>query len=177
MRILFYILLFISQQSIAQNVPQQTGSQISQQDAQLFLDHHNKVRKEVKAEKLTWSNSLSAYAQQWAEQLAKTNNCRLVHSNCVDNSGKSIGENLFWGSDNTMYKPIDASISWYKEISKYYGQPIGGPGFDKYGQYTQMIWKNTKEVGVGVAYCSNGGIIVCANYYPAGNYIGQTPYK
>jgi uncharacterized protein YkwD len=176
MRILFYLLLIISQQTFAQGVPQQTGSQISQIDAQKFLDHHNKVRKEVGAEKLTWSNSLSAYAQQWADQLAQYKNCRLVHSDGIDNSGKSIGENLFWGSDKTVYKPNDASISWYEEISNYRGQPIGGPGFGKYGHYTQMIWKTTKEVGVGVAYCSNGGIIVCANYYPAGNFTGQTPY-
>jgi hypothetical protein len=39
-----------------------------------------------------------------------------------------------------------------------------------------MVWKNTKEVGVGIGYCKNGGIIIVASYFPAGNYIGQYPY-
>jgi hypothetical protein len=39
-----------------------------------------------------------------------------------------------------------------------------------------MVWKSTKEVGVGVAYCKNGGIIVSASYFPAGNIVGETPY-
>ncbi|MEI6088085.1 MAG: CAP domain-containing protein [Bacteroidota bacterium] len=44
------------------------------------------------------------------------------------------------------------------------------------GHYTQMVWKNTKEVGVGVSTCPNGAIIIVANYFPAGNYMRQFPY-
>jgi pathogenesis-related protein 1 len=176
MRVLLLLSLFICNSVLSQTVPVVTGSKITQLEAQKILDHHNKVRKQVKTEKLTWSNSLSAYAQQWAENLAQNKNCRLVHSNCVDNTGKRLGENLFWGSDQTAYSPIDASISWYEEISYYDGGPVGGSRFGKYGHYTQMVWKTTREVGVGVAYCKDGGIIVCASYYPSGNVIGQTAY-
>ena len=36
-----------------------------------------------------------------------------------------------------------------------------------------MIWKNSKEVGIGKARDQNGKVIVVANYSPPGNYIGQ----
>jgi hypothetical protein len=39
-----------------------------------------------------------------------------------------------------------------------------------------MIWENSREVGVGVAKCADGALIVVANYFPAGNYIGEYPY-
>jgi hypothetical protein len=39
-----------------------------------------------------------------------------------------------------------------------------------------MVWKTTREVGVGVAYCQSGGIIIVASYYPTGNMMGEYPY-
>jgi len=42
------------------------------------------------------------------------------------------------------------------------------------GHYTQVIWKNTTEVGCGVARSNQGEIWVC-NYNPPGNYQGQNP--
>jgi hypothetical protein len=39
-----------------------------------------------------------------------------------------------------------------------------------------MVWKGTREMGLGVAYTKKGGIIVVASYYPAGNVIGELPY-
>jgi hypothetical protein len=39
-----------------------------------------------------------------------------------------------------------------------------------------MIWKNTKEIGVGIATCPAGGLIVVANYNPPGNFMGEFPY-
>ena len=38
--------------------------------------------------------------------------------------------------------------------------------------HTQMVWHNTKEMDVGVAYCSSAGVLVVASYYPAGNWGG-----
>jgi pathogenesis-related protein 1 len=39
-----------------------------------------------------------------------------------------------------------------------------------------MVWKETTHVGMGIAICKNGGMIIVANYNPAGNYIGEKPY-
>lgn len=40
------------------------------------------------------------------------------------------------------------------------------------GHFTQVVWKESKELGV--AFAKNGGkVIVVANYSPPGNYIGH----
>jgi hypothetical protein len=41
--------------------------------------------------------------------------------------------------------------------------------------YTQMIWRNTTEVGCGAADSGETKFLVCW-YAPEGNYIGQRPY-
>ena len=37
---------------------------------------------------------------------------------------------------------------------------------------SQMIWKSTKYIGVGVAWDSNGKVVIVAHYKPAGNIAG-----
>jgi hypothetical protein len=41
------------------------------------------------------------------------------------------------------------------------------------GHFTQMVWKGSKEVGVGKAKTSGGKVIVVASYRPAGNMVGS----
>lgn len=41
------------------------------------------------------------------------------------------------------------------------------------GPFTQLIWSNTKELGVGKACSRSGRIFVVANYNPRGNVNGQ----
>jgi Cysteine-rich secretory protein family len=41
------------------------------------------------------------------------------------------------------------------------------------GHFTQVVWKSSKELGVGKAKSRSGRIYVVANYYPPGNYQGQ----
>lgn len=41
------------------------------------------------------------------------------------------------------------------------------------GPFTQLVWSNTKELGVGKACSRSGRIFVVANYYPRGNVNGQ----
>ena len=35
------------------------------------------------------------------------------------------------------------------------------------------MWKNSKEFGLGVAISQDGTVFVCANYFPAGNFINE----
>lgn len=41
------------------------------------------------------------------------------------------------------------------------------------GHFTQVVWKSSREVGLGRAQAKDGKWLVCANFYPAGNYIGH----
>jgi uncharacterized protein YkwD len=177
--VLFVVLLgllcvFNIQKVSAQNQP--TGSNISVADASSLLAHHNEVRKEVGVGPLRWSNDLAAYAQRWADYLAKSKRCDIRHRKNRENEGVNYGENLFWGSSANAYKIVDASVSWYEEKQDYQFSVFNNDRGPVVGHYTQMVWRNTTEMGAGAAVCPDGGIIVVANYNPAGNFIGEYPY-
>ncbi|GBO14009.1 hypothetical protein AVEN_150418-1 [Araneus ventricosus] len=42
-----------------------------------------------------------------------------------------------------------------------------------HGHFTQMVWRNSTEFGVGKARSRCGKVIVVANYKPGGNVIGE----
>lgn len=175
-KILLFCLLSSPGLCFTQKTINVTGSNISSRDAQTILDYHNKVRNELGVPSLQWSQKLSLYAQNWADSLANTFACHIIHRKICGENGLQYGENLFMGSSSQFYKPIDAAIAWYNEKQKYSYGKLTESNWYRTGHYTQMIWKETKEVGIGVATCPNGSIIVVANYYPAGNFIGQFPY-
>lgn len=168
-------LVFYCINASAQSTTANTGSNFKASEAKIFLDHHNKVRAQVGVGKLTWSSSLSNYAQSWANQLADKK-CKMKHSECKDETGRVLGENIFWGSSSEFYGTLDASKAWYEEKADYNGERIGETRGKKVGHYTQMVWRETREVGAGVAYCPSGAIIVVASYHPAGNMVGSVPY-
>ena len=175
-KIFLFLFLISINHTYAQKVNKNTGSKISLNDAQEILDHHNQVRKKVGTSPLLWSINLSAYAQAWANHLAKSKNCTIKHRTISGEDGNRYGENTFWGSSSQIYKAIDASFLWYKEKKMYRYQKLGNNNWYRTGHYTQMIWRDTKLMGVGVARCRGGGLIVVANYFPAGNMLGQYPY-
>jgi pathogenesis-related protein 1 len=167
LKIYFIILTLLLSQAYAQTVPERTGSRVSRKAAQEALDNHNQIRSKLGIPPLVWSPVLSAAAQQWADHLAKKG--VMMHS-----GSDGIGENLFAGYGRE-YTPNDAVAAWYSEKKQYtYGKfRTSGPDV---GHYTQLVWKNTKRVGMGIAKSKDGKIFIVANYYPAGNYIGQRPY-
>ncbi|MNQ92378.1 Cysteine-rich secretory protein family protein [compost metagenome] len=154
--------------AMAQGV-NRTGSKVSVKDANKFMEHHNLVRKEVGVPNLSWNVKLAKVAQKYANTLA-SKKCTLKHSH-----NPKYGENLFMGH-GVVYTALDASKAWYTEKRMYSYSKIGYNNYQAVGHYTQMIWKNTTEVGVGVAICKDGGYIFVANYFPKGNYIGKYPY-
>lgn len=150
---------------------------VKRKDLDSFLNHHNKVRKEVGCGPLVFDTELSNYAAKWAIYLANSNQCRIRHRGEGEQEGRSYGENIFWTSDPTLTQPLEASQSWYSEKAFYTYTTVTATNFAKTGHYTQMVWRNTTKVGIGMAACPNRrGVIVVANYDPPGNYLGQTPY-
>ena len=62
-------------------------------------------------------------------------------------------------------------MQWYDEIKDYsYSKATFIPGT---GHFTQVVWKDSKEVGFGVAQASDGSFYAVANYFPAGNWSGE----
>jgi hypothetical protein len=41
------------------------------------------------------------------------------------------------------------------------------------GHFSQVVWRDSKELGVAVAKNRSGHIFVVANYSPPGNFIGS----
>jgi pathogenesis-related protein 1 len=166
-------LMMLAAQVNAQTVPEKTGSNVTQSEAQEALDFHNKARQDVGTKSLEWSSELAAYAQEWADHLA-SNNCAFEHR-----SGqyrvKGYGENIFWGSASS-YNALSATKSWYGEIEQYVHGVLTNQNWSVAGHYTQMVWSNTTAVGIGKATCTDGAVIIVANYNPPGNYIGEKAY-
>lgn len=137
---------------------------------------HNLWRAEVGVGKLTYSNELAASAQAWAERLKAERNCNMQHS-----QGKT-GENLYWASAWSNgpaqdVKSPDVVNAWAEEKRNYdYSNNRCTPG-QVCGHYTQVVWRDTKEVGCGMAVCDSpkNQVWVC-QYLPAGNWVGQKPY-
>jgi pathogenesis-related protein 1 len=173
--LLFLCLMQLFTFGNTQKVPEITGSKVSIQDAQNALDIHNNARKEVNVPPLEWSVELAKYAQEWADFLANDNNCQIAHRRSMGKDPRNAGENIFSGSGR-IYDALYASKVWYSEIKNYDHSLSAEMGYNKAGHYTQMIWSKTKKLGIGMATCKNGNIIIVGNYDPPGNYIGEKPY-
>jgi len=155
-----------------------TGSLFSPIEAEEALQYHNKVRADVGVPPLVWSKDLAAYAQVWADYLAK-NECQFRHRTSNDTAFVHYGENLYASFTVGVKRKtaIDASISWAGEKKDYTYAPVANHEKKDVGHYTQMVWKNTKELGMGIGICPEGYVtVIVANYNPSGNIIGQFPY-
>lgn len=148
----------------------QTDRELTPAERKEFVDYHNRARAEVNVEPVTWSDRLAEGAQSWADQLARRG--LLQHS-----SGSGYGENLAIHSS-----VLGGAALWYAEKPDYVpGSEIPGNfGTFKAGHYTQMVWRDTREIGAGKARIQAGRyrgqfVIVC-RYNPPGNYLGEPAY-
>ncbi|XP_072016718.1 uncharacterized protein [Amphiura filiformis] len=130
------------------------------------LQHHNEYRKKHKVEVMKMSEDLCKSAQSWAEHLAQ--NDLFEHSDRSD-----IGENvaMHFSSATTAYSGKECSDHWYAELRNY---DFKKPGFSNgTGHFTQMVWKASKEFGIGKAITRENKVILVGQYKPPGNVIGQ----
>jgi uncharacterized protein YkwD len=127
-----------------------------------MLDAHNQVRARHCAAPLTWSPKLAQVAQQWANTL-RDRGCKFEHS------GGRYGENLAAGTSETL-DAQEVTDMWYGEV-KQYAFPDGGFSMET-GHFTQVVWRQTTQLGCGVSTCRGMDIWVC-EYDPPGNVQGQ----
>lgn len=132
------------------------------------LNAHNEKRQLHRVSDLKRNSSLDEIAQKYAEKLAQADS--LNHSSNSYN-GQRLGENLYMQGGRAMsgFLPVD---SWYGEADNYsYDAPQNSSGV--VGHFTQLVWKGSKELGVGCAKSSDGSYYVVCNYSPAGNWVGE----
>jgi pathogenesis-related protein 1 len=137
-----------------------------------FVTAHNAVRAAVSPAAspplapLRWSDPLASVARAWAER------CNFEHST------NAFGENLafFSGERST---PEDVVASWAGEDRFYDYARNSCQESQQCGHYTQIVWRDTEELGCGAALCTifgAEGIFWVCNYDPPGNFIGERPY-
>lgn len=97
----------------------------------------------------------------------------MARDNDFNHSDSDDGENIYVDYNTKLTDSeavIAATKDWYSEVSKYnYNKPRYS---DDTGHFTQVVWKNTKNMGIGVGR-SKDAVYVCANYAPPGNYPGE----
>ena len=149
------------------------GSTLTPQEVEQLLQLHNKARAEVGAGPLRWSKSLALYAQKWGVHLALTS-CGLEHRPDSGEWRREHGENLFMGTAG-YYGVADAVGAWASEKKYYKGGTLTSGNWHPSGHYTQVVWKNTRQLGCAKVACK-GNIIVVCNYDPPGNVLGEKAY-
>jgi len=171
LNIFYYIRLFLFKDSSAAFDVEKFRQEV--------LAQHNAFRAEQCADPLQRNSTLDDRAQNWTDKIVETG--QFVHSNTT-----KYGENSFYqvpfdfNKDNGIFlfeielkiiffilgaTPV---IVWYNEKANY---TVANPGRTLH--FTQVVWKATKIIGVGVRQVSNNGLVVVVNYYPRGNYENQ----
>ena len=154
----------------------QAAKPISNDYVQGLLDAHNNHRQNHTVDDLVWSQDLADIAKQIGQSC--------VYAHDTKTGGGGYGQNIGAGApDNETPKMITNAM--YNDEIGYYPGYNGEPSmnaFEKWGHFSQIVWKSTKEVGCATVYCPGGlantgsnvspYFTVC-NYRPVGNVAGQ----
>ena len=141
------------------------------------LDTHNEVRSSAlpapspALPQLVWADDLAESAQAYAEL------CNFAH----DANLGFLGENLAVNAPAGFLDGREVVLNWASEVSDYNYDANSCNGVC--GHYTQIVWRDTGEVGCGVATCNGiqgftdgeGELWVC-RYRGPGNFVGEKPY-
>lgn len=131
------------------------------------LEEHNRLRAKHSAGPLRLDPAISQCAQQWANNIA-ARNCMQHRPN------NKYGENIYASFGKESVTGQEVVQSWYNEI-KYYRFGQSQPSnFSQVGHFTQVVWKASTKVGVGIAKNGRNIYVVC-NYDPPGNFGGRYP--
>ncbi len=155
---------------------------------QLFagtLKAHNGVRAKHGLQPLKWSDKLADYSQQWANHLGKGNSCKMYHRSGSPKHGENlyISSPVIWRVGNKEVSrernrvTIEDVVKVWTDEERWYNYKNNScqPG-QQCGHYTQIVWRETTEVGCAVKYCGDQSQNWVCSYNPPGNYVGKRPY-
>lgn len=123
-----------------------------------ILNSTNTYRTEHNASSVRWNNTLADFASSY---LKSNTVCKFAHS------GGPYGENIAMGYQNATA----AVEAWGDERKDYnFGK---GDFTEGTGHFTQLVWKDTTDVGCGTTLCGDRGWFLACEYWPRGNVIGD----
>ncbi|XP_063725137.1 Golgi-associated plant pathogenesis-related protein 1-like [Symsagittifera roscoffensis] len=127
-------------------------------------DKINQFRRFHNAVELTFDpdSKLTKLAQECAD--------KTVEDNCMKHYAvRDFGQNIFAMSRRFNFDASHGVTFWYNEVDNY---DPHSPGWQEgCGHFTQLVWKSSQEVGIGVAM-DNDVTCLVANFYPKGNVYG-----
>ncbi|GLI73850.1 hypothetical protein PoHVEF18_002080 [Penicillium ochrochloron] len=161
--------------SSASTAASTAGATNSYQSAVLY--NHNIHRSNHSVSSVEWSADLEASAQTLA--------ARCVYQHDTSIAGGGYGQNIGYGVEASDVGVMITNLMYNDEI-EYFPTPYGASApsmsdFDKWGHFSQIVWKATTHVGCATVTCNSLGNVdsssalpftVC-NYSPVGNVDGQ----
>ena len=139
-----------------------------------MLGVHNEERRRLRLEPLKWNIHLEREAKEWAHHLSRKG--VLQHADGKIRNG--TGENLWMGTAGNW--PVETMVGMFIDEKKHY-KHASFPNISRtgnwadVGHYSQIVWRETKEVGCAVVTARGNDVLVC-RYWPAGNVWGQKAY-
>ncbi|KAL4964503.1 CAP domain-containing protein [Aspergillus stella-maris] len=141
------------------------------------LFSHNVHRANHSSPDVSWSSDLESSAQVLA--------ARCVYEHDTSINGGGYGQNIGYGTSSDEVGVMISNLMYNDEMGYYtnlYGEATPDMTlFEKWGHFSQIVWKGTTEVGCATVSCPSLGNVdsatavpftVC-NYSPAGNYDGE----
>ncbi len=142
--------------------------------ASRILDTHNAERERLRLPRLKWNPHLEREAAEWARSLGRRG--VLEHADGQQRNG--TGENLWMGTAGAWN--VETMVGMFLDERKHYRHgafpDVSRTGnWADVGHYTQIVWRETREVGCAVATERGNDVLVC-RYYPAGNVWGARAF-
>lgn len=139
--------------------------------AKEFLEAHNEARAAVGVQPLQWSEKLGKDSSLLVRYQRNKRGCGFANL-----TASKYGGNQLWAG-TVAVAPRTAVEEWVKEKDFYIHANNSCVPKHECGVYTQVVWRNSKQVGCAQATCvkEQASLTICF-YDPPGNVIGESPY-